>query len=246
MAARRPGAGRGVAERVADRGEDGGGVVPVDEQRAHADPDTPVGQRGGRGLLGQRHADRVAVVLHQENHGCLPYPGEVQRLVHITLAGRTVTGQHQRRLVGALELGGPGEADGVQGAGGQRRALRGDPVLVRVIAAVPLAAQQRQRLGGRDAPGQHGHRVAVGREQPVLLTKREDGPHLAGFLAARGRVHRQAPLPGQRSGLGVQPAADHHLAVQFAQDLVRGQLQERGLARTAELVDQAERVPAGR
>ncbi len=98
---RRAAPGRGPAKRGANRGEDRGGVVPVDEHRAHAVADAPVRERRRRGLLGQRHADRVAVVLHQEDDRGLPYPGEVQRLVHVALAGRPVAGQHERRLVAA-------------------------------------------------------------------------------------------------------------------------------------------------
>ena len=181
---RRPAAFRGLGHRALHGRVDGGGVVAVDQHGGNPVADSLVGQRGGGALLGQRDADRVAVVLHEEHHRGLPDRREVQRGVGITLAGRAVTEHDQGDRVLALEPGRVGHADGVQRIGGQRGALGGDAVFVGVISAVPVPPQQRERLNGIYAPADHGHRVAVGREQPVPRAEREYRANLARFLAA--------------------------------------------------------------
>ena len=212
-------AGRRPRHPGPHRRVDRGGVVAVDEQRRDAVADPLRGQRRRRRLLRQRHADRVPVVLHQEHHRGLPHAGEVERLVGVALAGRAVAEQRQRHLVLVLQRGRVREADRVQGVGRQRGALRRDPVLVGVVAAVPVAAQQREGLLGGHAAGQHRHRVAVGRKQPVLAAQRERGPDLAGVLAAGGRVDREPALLGQRGRLAVEAAPEHHPPVQLNQHL---------------------------
>jgi Lrp/AsnC ligand binding domain len=87
--------------------------------------------------------------------------------MRVALAGRAVAEQHERYLVLLLEPRGVREADGVQGVGRERGALRRDPVLVGVVAAVPVTAQQGEGLLGGHAPSEDGDRVAVGGEQPV-------------------------------------------------------------------------------
>ena len=124
---------------------------------------------GRGGLLGERHGDREAVVLDEEDDRGLPDGGEVQRLVEVALAGAAVADHGERDHVVALEAGGVREADGVRQLGGERGAQRGDAVLARVVAGVPVAAQQGQRLDGVDAAGDGGEGVAVAGEEPVPL-----------------------------------------------------------------------------
>src|SRR6185437_14034987 len=116
----------GPFDAGAHRGVDGGGVVAVDEQRRDPVADPLRGERGCGGLLGQRRADRVAVVLYQEHHWRFPYAGEVERLMGVALAGGAVAEQRERDLVLLLEPRGISEADRVQGIGGERSALRRD------------------------------------------------------------------------------------------------------------------------
>ncbi len=221
---------------------DGGRVVAVDEQGWDAVADALGGDRRRGGLLGQRHADRVAVVLDEEHHGRLPDRREVERLVRVALARRAVAEHDQRGLVRAPQRGGVGEPHRVQRVRRQRRALRRHVVQVRVVAAVPVAAQQGEGLARVHAAGDDRHAIAVCREQPVLVAQREHGPDLAGVLAARGRVHREAALPGQRRGLGVEAAAEHHAAVQLAKDLGTGKLKAPVIAaRMPVRVDQLQR-----
>ena len=94
-------------------------------------------------------------------------------------------------------------------------------MLVGVVAAVPLSAQQSQHLDRVHSPRGHCHRIAIGRKQPVLGTQGQDRADLARFLPMRRRVHRQPPLLGQRGGLDVDLAAEHHAAVQLTEHLGR-------------------------
>ncbi len=197
----------------------GGDVVAVDEAAGHPVPDGLVGQGGGGGLLGQRDRYGEAVVLDEEDHRGLPDGREVQGLVEIALAGAAVAHQGEGDHVVAAQPGRVRQADRVRQLGGERGAQRGDPVLARVVAGVPVAAQQGQRLDGVES-ARHGREgVAVAREQPVLLLQDQRGRDLAGLLADRGGVHGEPPLLGEGGGLGVVAAAAHQLGVAAAHQL---------------------------
>ena len=176
---------------------------------------------GAAVCLDSGNADRVAVVLHEEHRGRLPHGREVQRLVGVALAGRPVAEQRERHHVLPAQPRAVRQADRVQRVGRQRRALRRNPELVRVIPAVPVPAQQGERLLRRHPAGEDRDRVPVGGEQPVRLPQREHRPHLAGVLPARRRVHRQPALLGQRGALHVHLPPEHHPPVQVKQDLRR-------------------------
>jgi hypothetical protein len=66
----------------------------------------PLGDRVdlGPGLAGLRHADRVAVVLNEEEHGKLVAAGVVQRLEELAFGGRALTRRHVDDLVVAVAL----------------------------------------------------------------------------------------------------------------------------------------------
>ena len=90
---------------------------------------------------------------------------------------------------------------------------------------MPVAAQQGQHLDRIDAPGDRGHRVAVGGKQPVLLAQGQDRADLRRLLAVRRRVYRQPPLPGQGGRLGVEAPGQHHPAIELQEDVVSGHIQ---------------------
>ena len=161
----------------------------------------------------------------------------------VTLAGRAVTEHDQGDRVLALQLGRVGQAHGVQRIGRQRGALGGDAVLVRVIPAVPVPPQQREHLNGIYAPAEGGHRVAVGREQPVLRAEREDRADLSRFLAARRRIHGQPSLPGQGRCLGVETPGQHHLPMQREEHVVAGHVKIGGPNGLAISLKQPQRGP---
>jgi hypothetical protein len=180
-------------------------VVAVDAFAGYAVPDALVRQRRRDRLTGQRHADRVPVVLHQEDDRGVEDGREVERLVEVALARATVTAHrhHDRRL--ATKPGRVRDTDRVRQLGRQGRRVRGDVVLVRVVAAVPVALQQTQRLDRIDTFADGGDRVAVGGEQPVVVAEHLGRRHLARLLTVRGGIHGQPALPDERVRLVVQP-----------------------------------------
>ena len=170
-----------------------GRVVAVDQPAGHAVSDRLVGEGRRGGLLGQRHGDREAVVLDEEDHRRLPDGREIQRLVEVALARAAVADHGQRHHVVALEAGGVRQAHGMRELGGERGAQRGDAVFVRVVAGVPVAAQQGQRLRRGRGRGRRrrGCRGSWGRASPAS-SQGQRGGDLAGLLAGGGRVDRQA------------------------------------------------------
>ncbi len=210
-----------MGRRLVQHREHGHRVVAVDLLRRDAVADPLVRQRRSRGLLRERDADRVLVVLDDEHDRRLEHGGEVERLVEVALAGRAVTDERQGDGAAALARLAVREARGVDELGGQRRALGRRPRRHRVVAAVPVTAQQGQHLDRVDAAGDQRDGVAVGREDPVAGLQRQHRADLAGLLAARGGVDREAALLGQRGGLDVEPAADDHPAVGLDQLLGR-------------------------
>src|SRR5690606_25383497 len=125
---------------------------------------------------------------------------EVEALVEVALARRAVTDEAERDAVAASTGQAVPSTSSVDGLGRERRALGGGARRDRVVAAVPRAAQQRQHLDRVQAAADQRHRVAVGREEPVVLLESEDRGDLAGVLAARGGIDRQTALLGQRRG----------------------------------------------
>ena len=198
-------------------------VVAVDAHAGQAVADGLVRQVCRVRLLVQRHGDRVLVVLHQEHHRSLVDGGAVAGLVEVALAGGAVAEEAQGDARVPGQFRGEPEADGVRALGGQRRALRHGAPLLGVVAAVPGAAQQGERVDGRDAAQHEGGGVAVGRQQPVLLGERVHGGDLAGLLAAAGRVDREAALHDQVGRLGVEGAREAQRAVAAQQ---RGGLED--------------------
>ncbi len=214
-AAARPGPVQRLGQHLVHRDR----VVAVHQPPRDAVADRLVGQRGRSGLLGQRYGDREAVVLHQEDGGCLPYGGEVERLVEVALAGAAVADQRERGHLVALQPGGVRQPDRVRKLGGQRGAQRSDPGAGRVVAVVPVTAQQRQHLDRVQAARHRGEGVAVAGEEPVLRTQRQRRGDLARLLPPRGGIDRQPALPGQRGRLLVEPPAPHDGGVQPAQQV---------------------------
>ena len=143
-----------------------------------------MGERLRRALLARWHADRVAVVLHQEHDRCAPDGREVECLVGVALARCAVTHHHQRGRRLALERRRAGEAHRMAGIRREWRALRRDPMLVRVVAQMPVPSEQRQCSDRINAARHDCDTVAVGRKQPILLLQRPNGPDLARLLPA--------------------------------------------------------------
>ncbi|MDI2019868.1 hypothetical protein PJL18_00362 [Paenarthrobacter nicotinovorans] len=133
--------------------------------------------------MAERYGDGVLVVLHEEDDGQVEDGGEVQCLVEVTFAGGAVTAHGHHYRVFTAQLGGMGNAHGVQQLGGQRGALDADVVLFGVVSTVPVAAEDGHHLYGVYPAGHDGDGVAVGGEQPVTFAEAHGSCHLAGFLA---------------------------------------------------------------
>jgi hypothetical protein len=207
-------AGAGAVRGPGDGGVDGRGVVAVDAHTGRAVAGGLVGEGAGGGLFGEGDADRVLVVLDQEDDGRAAYGRVVDGFVEVALAGGAVADVGEGDGVVAAHAGGVGESGGVQALGGQRGALGGGAVGVRVVAAVAVAPEEGQDLHRVDAAGEQGDALAVGGEEPVGGAQGEHGRGLAGFLAAGGGVDGEAALPGEGGGLPVEGAAGDHGPVQ--------------------------------
>ncbi len=184
-------------------------VVAVHAFAGHAVAHGLVGQGRGGGLLGERHGDRVLVVLHEEDHRQVEHRGEVQRFVEVAFTGGAVAAHGDHNGVLPAQLGRVGDAHRVQQLGGQRGGHRRAVVGLRIVPAVPFAAEAGHDFHRGDALGQHGHGVAVGREQPVAFFEAQRGGDLAGFLAVARRVDGHAALAHQGGVLVVDAASGH-------------------------------------
>ena len=212
-----------VRDRLVEHGEHGHGVVAIDLLRGDAVTDSLVSQRRSGGLLGQRHADGVLVVLDEEHDRGLEHGREVERLVEVALTGGAVADERHRDGRAAPALLAVRESGGVNQLGCQRCALGRRPCRHRVVAAVAESTRHLEDLDRVEAAGHQGHRVAIGRECPVAFGQCQHRPNLASLLTARGRVDREATLLRQSRGLDVEPATDHHRPI-GGQELLVGRL----------------------
>src|SRR5699024_9018939 len=180
----RAGSGHGSVED----GQYGGDVVAVDPFAVDAVPDALVCQGGCGALFGQRHGDRVLVVLYEEHHGCPEHSGEVQGFVEISLAGGTVAAQGHGHGLFTAQAGCVCDADGVQQLCGERGGLGRDLVGVGVVPGVPITFEEGEYLDGIDAAGHDRRGVAVGGKEPVVLLEHQGSAGLAGLLPVGGGV----------------------------------------------------------
>ena len=97
----------------------------------------------------------------------------------------------------------------------------------------------------KDFPADHGHRVTVGREQPVLRAEREDRANLGRFLAVGRRIHGEPSLLGQGCRLGIETPGQHHLPVQCEENVVARHLEVDRRDSPAVGVQQRQRSPGG-
>ena len=164
--------------------------------------------------------------------------------MEVALAGSAVADERQRHGVLTAPPGGVGQAGRMHAVGSKRCALGSGPGGRRVITAVPVSAEQSERLHRVDASGHKCHRLSVGREHPVRLPEGQHSANLAGLLAMAGRVDGEAALLGQRGGLRIEPPTEDHLPVSFDQQ-VRGRRLIAGLfvvrCRPAGVVEESNR-----
>src|SRR4051812_44566720 len=212
----------GGGQRRLGHGEDGEDVVAVDADAGEAEAGGPLEQRHPRLAL-DRHADRVLVVLAEEDDGRGEGRRPDQGFVDLALAGGAVAQEGQDRGLGAVALHAHGVAGRVQ-------ALRPDDDGVEVEAgghgvpaAVVHAAEQADHVERVD-PAHPGDAVlAIGREGHVVGGERAAGTDLGRLLAQQRGPDAELALALQRGGLDVPPADQRQVAVERAQ-LVVGDL----------------------
>jgi hypothetical protein len=165
-------------------GEHVGEAGAVHLQRLHAEA-LGDGVDVGTGLRALGHADGIAVVLDDEEHGELLAPGVVEGLEELALGGGTLPGGDVDHLVPAVLLDGLGHAHGLEelgaragGGGDHAQGLAGE-----VLAHVPAPAAGVLRLGEHvqedvlagEAQAHHEGLFPVVGEEPVLPRLQQHG-----------------------------------------------------------------------
>ena len=149
------------------------------------------------------------VVDEEEHDRGTEHGGEVHRLVGVPFARSTVAEEREGREAIAAQPCGQGKPGRVDGLRRQRHGHRGDSVGREVVVVVRDGAVCGEHLQRVDAARDDGHRVAVGREQPVDGREGERRTDLDGLLPECGRVRAEAALAAEVQRLGVDPAGEH-------------------------------------
>ena len=166
-------------------------------------------------LRRQRRRDRPLVVVAEEDERCLHHAGEVRALVERALTRRAVAEEHDRARALALQLLAPRKAGGVRDLRRDRNADRCDVVVGRVPPARGMPAPPAQDGLGRHSAQERDRRLAVAREDPVLVVERVHGARLHRFVIPVDRVRADAALAVIDDGTLVVGAQQHHRAVQL-------------------------------
>ena len=212
---RRAAAGARALDRLARRLVHGEDVEPVDAHAGDAVADRFVGERLGARLRLDRRRDRPAVVVADEHHRRVHHGREVDAFVERALARRAVAEERHRDRVLAAQLLPPGEPGRVRQVRRDRDADRRDVPVGRVPPARRMAAPPLQdRLGGH-AAHEPDRRLAVGREDPVVVRERERRARLDRLVVPEDRVGADPALPVVDDGALVVGAQEHHAAVQL-------------------------------
>ena len=227
---RRPVAGADVADQAGHEPVDlveGAGAVELVGGQAEALGD-PV-DLGSRLVL-LRHADGVAVVLHDEQHRQALARGPVERFEELSLAGGTLAGGRIDDRVGAVVAHGAGSAEGRQVLGAGGGALRhepeiaGRPLLGHVDAAgvgIPVTAEQAQEdvLVGHSERDGHALLAVVGVEPVVAWAHQHRHADLHLLVPASRGIEGQPALLEKDLGALLDVVALEHLLVQLPEHL---------------------------
>src|SRR3954469_3771071 len=212
----------GGGERGPGDGEDGGPVVAVDADAGESEAGRPLVQRHPRLPL-DGHADRVLVVLAEEDDRRGERRRPDQRLVDLALARRAVAEEGQHRALGAVPLHPHRVTGRVQALGADDHGVQVEPGGDRVPAAVVDAAEEADHVQRVHPAGPGDAVLPVGREGHVCGLERAAGADLRRLLAQQRGPDAELTLPLQRGGLDVPAADEGQVAVEAAQ-LVVGQL----------------------
>ena len=218
---RRAAAGARTLDRLARRLVDREHVAAVDAHAGDPVADRLVDERLRVRLRRDRRRDRPLVVVAEENERRLHHAGEVRALVERALARRAVAEERDRARALALQLLAPREPGGVRHlrrdrhADRARRCSRPGSTSRRDARATSCST-----VAGRHAAQQPDRRLAVAREDPVLVVERVHGAGLHRLVVPEDRVRADAALPVVDDGALVVRAQQHHRAVELEQLLL--------------------------
>jgi hypothetical protein len=202
---------------LADDEMAGDDVVAVDPNARHPVADRLVGQRRRPVLVALRGGDCPSVVLHVDDAGRLLHRGEVQRLVDVALARRSVADERHGDAVVAEPARCHGGADGVERVGSDGDGDRCDAPLDEAEPAVPRAAPREPYPAGVDPPNEEDAELAVLREEPVRVAEGGSASDLRCFLAFAGREECELALSLEVDELLVELAGGDHRLVEAGQ-----------------------------
>ena len=146
--------------------------------------------------------------------------GEVGALVEGALGRRAVAEVDDRARALAFQLLPPGEAGRVRDVGPDRDADRRDVVVRRVPPAGRMAAPPGEHGRRRHPAQQPDRRLAVAREDPVVVLERVYRAGLHRLVVPVDRVRADAALPVVDDRPLVVGAQEHHAAVELDQVVV--------------------------
>src|SRR5918993_1090936 len=178
------------------------------------------GERLRAGLVGERRRDRPLVVVAQKDERCPHDGGEVGALVECAFGGGAVTEERQRAGALAAQPLAPGKPRRVRHLRRDRDADRGDVVVGRVPPAGRVAAPPGEDRRRRHAAEKADRRLAIAREDPVVVLERVHRARLNCLVAPEDRVRADAALAVVDDGPLVVGAQQHHRPVQRQQLLL--------------------------
>ncbi len=205
-----PSPARARVRRLDGRLVDGEHVTAVDAQTRHPVAGRLVGERLRAGLCGERRRDRPLVVVAEENDRRAHDGGEVRTLVEGALGCRSVTEVDDRTVAPALQLCAPRVADRVGDVRGDRHGDRRDAELLRVPPAGRMAPPPGEHRLGRHPAKEADRRLAVGREDPVLVCEGVRRPDLHRLVPPEDRIRPDPALPVVDERALVVGSQEHH------------------------------------
>ncbi len=155
-------------------------IVAVDDLTSHAVSDRPIGELSAGKLVCRWGRQPVTVIFHHEDHGQFPHCGEVHRLVHVALAGRTFTGERRGNAVRAIQTAGESETVS-NGHCGAKMADHADDVIVE-------RAEVERSVPARREPVGTSQQLA---KQPIEVDT-ACGPHARGCDASAAPSRRSS------------------------------------------------------
>ena len=207
----------GTAGGIVDRHH----IVAIHLQAAHSGTNPLLGQRWGARLQLTWHRDGPLVVVDDDDHRQMPYPGAVEPLQKIPLGGAAVADgdygnprlitqfESRGNTAGVGDLGGDGDAD--------REIFRGSPIGFEKITTPLVPTPILQVFLHRHAPHIEGGHVPIVGNVDILRLHGETNANPHGFCAEMGGKSTEFAGSLQRYRFFVIAAHHHHIAVESVQ-----------------------------